>query len=182
MFARLTIPDIILVEPRRHSDERGWFMETYRASDFRAGGIAAEFIQDNESMSHAAGTVRGLHFQAPPSAQAKLIRCTAGAVLDVAVDIRRNSPTFGRHVGAELSSANGRQIYVPVGFAHGYCTLTADTVVEYKVSSPYDPASERGIAWNDPDLAIPWPATGGSKVLSPRDSGLPRLATLPDYF
>jgi dTDP-4-dehydrorhamnose 3,5-epimerase len=182
MFLRQAIPDIILIEPRRHTDERGWFIESYKAETWRKGGVGDVFVQDNESLSHATGTLRGLHFQAPPFAQAKLVRCTAGAVFDVAVDIRHGSPTFGRHVGVELSAASGRQVYVPAGFAHGYCTLEPDTTVQYKVSSPYDLASERGVAWNDPALAIAWPLGGGTPVLSPRDGGHPRLAELSIYF
>jgi dTDP-4-dehydrorhamnose 3,5-epimerase len=181
MFKRLEIPDVILIEPRRHTDERGWFMETYKAQIWREGGVDEVFVQDNQSLSRAAGTIRGLHFQAPPMAQAKLVRCSAGAVFDVAVDIRKMSPTFGRHVGVTLSAEDGRQVFVPAGFAHGYCTLRPDTVVEYKVSTPYDPASERGIAWNDPDLAIGWPVTGEA-TLAPRDRDLPRLADLQPYF
>jgi dTDP-4-dehydrorhamnose 3,5-epimerase len=182
MFTRQAIPDIILIEPRRHSDERGWFAETYNAEMWRKGGVGDTFVQDNESLSRAAGTLRGLHFQTPPSAQAKLVRCAAGAVFDVAVDIRRGSPTFGRHVGVELSAASGRQVYVPAGFAHGFCTLEPDTKVQYKVSSPYDPASEKGVAWNDPALAIPWPLAGRPPIISPRDKTLPLLAALPGYF
>ena len=182
MFSSLAIPDVILVEPRRFEDERGWFMETYKVALWREGGVIVDFIQDNQSLSRRSGTIRGLHFQIPPVAQAKLIRCTAGAIFDVAVDIRRASPTFGRHVAAELSAVDGRQMYVPAGFAHGYCTLSADTVVEYKVSSPYDPTSERGIAWNDPGLAIPWPVAGMTPLVSPRDRDLPRLAELPIHF
>jgi dTDP-4-dehydrorhamnose 3,5-epimerase len=182
MFTRLSIADIIMIEPRRRVDERGWFMETWKGSDYQAGGVAADFVQDNESMSRALGTLRGLHFQAPPSAQAKLVRCTSGSVFDVAVDIRRKSPTFGRHVGVELSAANGRQIYVPEGFAHGYCTLTPDAIVEYKVSRPYDPAADRGIAWNDSELGISWPLNGRDPILSPRDRAHPPLRDLEYYF
>lgn len=182
MFKPLAIPDVILVEPRRFEDERGWFMETYKSPLWRQGGISVDFLQDNQSLSRRAGTIRGLHFQIPPMTQAKLVRCTAGAIFDVAVDIRRGSPTFGRHVAIDLSAVDGRQIYVPAGFAHGYCTLSPDTIVEYKVSKPYDPASERGIAWNDPGLAIPWPLAGSEPGLSPRDRMHPRLAELGDWF
>src|SRR5690606_18832416 len=136
-----------------HVDERGWFMETYRADAWRDAGVCDVFVQDNQAMSRTMHTIRGLHFQVEPAAQAKLVRCTAGAAFDVAVDIRRLSPTFGHHVSIELSAENGRQIYVPVGFAHGYCTLRPETVIEYKVSKVYEPATERGIIWNDPDLA-----------------------------
>lgn len=182
MFVRQAIPDIILIEPRRHSDERGHFTETYKVETWRKGGVPDTFVQDNESQSRLPGTIRGLHFQIPPMAQAKLIRCTAGRIFDVAVDIRGGSPTYGRHVAVELSAESGRQIYVPVGFAHGFCSLEADTIVEYKVSTPYDPASERGIAWNDPALAIEWPLGGGEPVLSPRDRTHPPFAKLASYF
>jgi dTDP-4-dehydrorhamnose 3,5-epimerase len=181
MFRPLAIPDVLLVEPKKFEDERGWFIETYKASVWKQGGIEDVFVQDNQALSRKAGTIRGLHFQIPPAAQAKLVRCTAGAVFDVAVDIRRGSSTFGQHVGAELSLTNGRQMYVPAGLAHGYCTLLPDTVVEYKVSNPYDPASERGIAWNDPELAIQWPLDV-EPLVSTRDLGLPRLAALAAYF
>ena len=182
MFTPLAIPDVILVEPRRFEDERGWFTETYKIPVWREGGVGSDFVQDNQSLSRRPGTIRGLHFQIPPAAQAKLVRCTAGAIFDVAVDIRSGSPTFGRHVAAELSAIDGRQMYVPAGFAHGYCTLRPDTIVEYKVSNPYDPASERGIVWNDPDLAIPWPLADAASLVSPRDRDLPRLAAVPAYF
>ncbi|HVY88474.1 MAG TPA: dTDP-4-dehydrorhamnose 3,5-epimerase [Hyphomonadaceae bacterium] len=182
MFQRQSIPDIILIEPRRHADERGYFIETYKEASWRAGGIVETFVQDNESLSKMPGTIRGLHFQIVPMAQAKLVRCTAGAILDVAVDIRRGSATYGKHVAVELTASSGRQVYVPVGFAHAYCTLEPDTVVEYKVSSPYDPTSERGLAWNDPALGIAWPLAGRAPVMSPRDMNHPRLAELPAYF
>jgi dTDP-4-dehydrorhamnose 3,5-epimerase len=182
MFTPLALPDIILIEPRRHVDERGWFVETWKASSYRAGGILSDFVQDNESMSRATGTLRGLHFQAPPSAQAKLVRCTAGAVYDVAVDIRRSSPTFGHHIGIELSAANGWQIYIPEGFAHGYLTLAPDTVIEYKVSRLYEPAADCGLAWNDPKLGISWPLAGRDPILSPRDRQHPPLHGLANYF
>ena len=182
MFRSLAIPDVILIEPRKFEDERGWFTETYKAAVWRDGGIGEVFVQDNQSLSRKVGTIRGLHFQIGAAAQAKLVRCTAGAVFDVAVDIRHGSPTFGRHVAAELSVDNGRQIYVPTGFAHGFCTLRPDSVVDYKVSRPYDPASERGIVWNDPHLAIPWPLSSAAPLVSLRDGDLPRLAALAAYF
>lgn len=182
MFTPQAIPEVILIEPRRHCDERGHFTETYKAETWSIGGVASVFVQDNESLSRLPGTIRGLHFQIPPMAQAKLIRCTAGAVFDVAVDIRRRSPTYGLHVAVELSAASGRQVYVPAGFAHGFCTLEPDTVVEYKVSSPYDPVSEKGIAWDDPILAIPWPLAGREPILSPRDRSHPRLEELAGDF
>jgi dTDP-4-dehydrorhamnose 3,5-epimerase len=182
MFQRLAIADVILIETRTHADERGYFIETYKTTTWREGGVLETFVQDNESRSNAVGTIRGLHFQVAPNAQAKLVRCTAGAVFDVAVDIRRGSPSFGRHVTCELSAANGLQVYVPAGFAHAYCTLTPGAIVEYKVSAPYDPACERGLAWNDAALGIAWPLHGREPVLSPRDQTHPRLAESPAYF
>ncbi len=182
MFIRQAIPDVIVIDPRRFGDDRGWFRETYNARVWRENGIADAWLQDNESLSRPPGTIRGLHFQTPPMAQAKLIGCTAGAILDVAVDIRRASPTYGRHVAIELSAANGLQLYVPEGFAHGFCTLLPDTLVQYKVSRLYDPASEAGVAWNDPALDISWRLQERAPTLSPRDSALPPLKDLKSPF
>jgi len=147
-----------------------------------ACGIDVAFVQENHALSRAKGTVRGMHFQIGRSAQAKLIRCPRGSVLDVAVDIRCGSPTFGRRAAVVLSAENWKQVYIPVGFAHGYCTLESDTEVLYKVSAHYDPASERGFAWDDPDVAIPWPVDPDKAALAAKDQAYPRLAALPDYF
>jgi dTDP-4-dehydrorhamnose 3,5-epimerase len=182
MFLRQIIPDIVLVEPKKFADARGWFRETYNARAWRDAGIADAWVQDNESLSLAPGTIRGLHFQIPPMAQAKLISCLSGAIVDVAVDIRGASPTYGQHVAVELSAENGRLLYVPEGFAHGFATLSANTLVQYKVSRPYDPASEKGIAWNDSGLGIDWPRFAGPPVLSPRDASLPLLKDTATYF
>jgi dTDP-4-dehydrorhamnose 3,5-epimerase len=182
MFVRQTIPDVILIELNRFEDARGYFNETYSHERYRAGGVAATFVQDNLSLSRRVGTLRGLHFQASPMEQAKLVTCVAGAIFDVAVDIRASSPTFGEHVAAELSAANKRQLYVPVGFAHGFCTLQPDTLVTYKTSSVYDAASDRGLAWNDPALGIEWPLPPSGPVLSDRDGRHPKLADLPKSF
>ena len=156
-----------LITPRRFDDDRGWFEESYSRRAFAALGLEVEFVQDNHSFSGPAGVVRGLHFQRPPSAQAKLVRCVRGKIWDVAVDIRGGSPTFGEWVSAELSAKNGRQIFIPIGFAHGLITLEPDTEVEYKVTAFYDPAAEGGIMWNDVDLALPWPFTDGGAKLEP---------------
>lgn len=178
----LAIPEVLLIVPDRFGDERGFFSETYRSDKLAAFGFTADFVQDNHSSSPAPGTIRGLHFQVPPHAQDKLVRVTRGAVLDVAVDIRRGSPTYGRWVSALLSAANWQQLLVPKGFAHGICTLEPDTEVQYKVSAYYDRASDLGLAWDDPDLAIDWPLAGRAPVLSQKDRLHPRLADLPGYF
>ncbi len=172
----------VRVAARRFGDHRGFFLETYSARDFAALGIPDVFVQDNHSRSAAAGTVRGLHFQLPPRAQAKLVRVLRGAILDIAVDIRRGSPSFGRHVAVELSAANARQLYVPIGFAHGFCTLEPDTEVIYKVTDLYAPACDRGIAWDDPDLALPWPFAADQVQLSDKDRRAPRLRDLAVGF
>lgn len=182
MFQRLAIPDVILVTPKRHGDDRGYFSETYRESEYAAGGIPGPFVQDNSAFSGQAGVLRGFHFQVPPATQAKLVSCARGKIFDVAVDIRTSSPTFGRHVGAELSAENGHQLYVPEGFAHGYLTLTPDCLVQYKVSAYYSPDNERGLAWDDPDLKIDWPLAGRSPILSEKDANLPVLSALQPWF
>ncbi|HYD69444.1 dTDP-4-dehydrorhamnose 3,5-epimerase [Azospirillum sp.] len=177
------IPEVKLLVPRRFDDDRGWFVETYnRRRLAELAGITEDFVQDNMSLSAAVGTIRGLHFQAPPHAQGKLVGVVAGAVLDVAVDIREGSPNFGRHVAARLSAAEGNQMYVPAGFAHGFCTLEPNTVVSYKVTDVYAPECDGGIAWNDPDLGIDWPVTAERAALSDKDRALPRLADLPPVF
>lgn len=178
----LALPECLLITPDRFGDERGYFSETYNSAAFKGHGIEAEFIQDNQSLSAAQGTLRGLHFQSPPFAQAKLLRVLRGAVLDVAVDIRVGSPTFGRHVAVELSAENGLQIFIPVGFAHGFCTLEPGTEVFYKVTAPYAPDHDHGVLWSDPDLGIDWPVTSEAAVLSEKDKVHPRLSDLPDYF
>ena len=170
------------IQPVRHGDERGFFSEVFRKDIMAAAGLPSDWIQDNHSRSAAVGTIRGLHFQGPPFAQAKLVRVTRGRILDVAVDLRRTSPTFGQHVLAELSEANWTQLYIPVGFAHGFCTLEPDTEVQYKVTAPYAPQHDFGLTWDDPDLGIPWPEVAQATTLSRKDAGLPRLADLPAYF
>jgi dTDP-4-dehydrorhamnose 3,5-epimerase len=172
-------PTVII--PRRLDDERGWFSETYNARRLAEHSIHNIFCQDNQSLTRAQGTLRGLHFQRPPSAQAKLVRCLAGAIFDVLVDIRRGSPTFGRWAGIELSADNGRQLFVPVGYAHGFLTLEPDCMVAYKVDAFYSAECDTGIAWNDPDIAIDWPLDGMPQT-SPRDAALPSLAALDAMF
>jgi dTDP-4-dehydrorhamnose 3,5-epimerase len=172
----LAIPDVKLVTPRRFVDPRGFFAETFSRRRFAEAGLTADFVQDNHSLSRPAGTVRGLHFQRPPFAQAKLVRVLRGAILDVAVDIRPHAPSYGRHVAAELSAENGAMILVPEGFAHGFCTLQPDTEVLYKVNRDYAPQHEGGILWNDPALGIAWPVDAADAILSDRDRTWPTFA------
>jgi dTDP-4-dehydrorhamnose 3,5-epimerase len=162
-----------LIPPVRHGDDRGWFTEVYNEETFAGLGVVDRFVQDNHSWSQPAGVLRGLHFQTPPFAQAKLVRCIRGAILDVAVDVRRGSPTFGRWVGATLSAENGCQLYVPVGFAHGFLTLEPDTEVTYKVSALYAKPHDSGLAFDDPDIGVAWPlAAGREPILSAKDEAL----------
>lgn len=172
----------LLVCPRRFSDSRGWFSETFNDARLKAHGIDVAYCQDNHSYSAQAGTLRGLHFQRPPHAQAKLVRCIRGRIFDVAVDIRRASPTFGQWVGAELSAENGKQLFVPVGYAHGFLTLEPDCEIAYKVDDYYSPECDGGIAWNDPDIGVNWTPGFGAPVLSDKDSKLPLLAEMTFEF
>lgn len=175
------LPGVRILRPRRFEDARGFFSETYSRQALRSVGIDVDFVQDNHSFSRAVGTVRGLHYQAPPAAQHKLIRVARGSVLDVAVDLRRDAPTYGSWTSVELSAERWNQVFVPAGFAHGFCTLEPDTHVLYKVSAPYAPELEGGLAWNDPDLDIRWP-TLERYVLSDRDRALPAFAELESPF
>jgi dTDP-4-dehydrorhamnose 3,5-epimerase len=176
------IEAVKIITPRRFGDARGWFSEVYSKKLFDEVGIGLDFVQDNHSSSRTKGTLRGLHFQTPPFAQDKLVRVTQGRILDVAVDLRRSSPTFGQHVAVELSQENGRQLLVPVGFAHGFCTLEDDTEVLYKVTNYYAPAHDFGLAWDDPELGIAWPVSAGGAILSDKDLTHPRLADLKWLF
>jgi dTDP-4-dehydrorhamnose 3,5-epimerase len=178
----LDIVELLLITPSKHGDDRGFFSEVFRHDLLFERGVDAQFVQDNHASSAERGVVRGLHYQTPPSAQGKLVRCARGAILDVAVDIRLGSPTFGRHVATELSAANWRQIWVPPGFAHGYVTLEPDCEVLYKTTSYYDPAAERGIAWDDPSLDIDWQVGTSEAILSEKDRRNPRLADLEPAF
>jgi dTDP-4-dehydrorhamnose 3,5-epimerase len=176
------IPGVRILVARRLGDERGFFAETWNRERFHEAGIDVEWVQENHAQSAVTGTVRGFHYQVAPAAQAKLIRVVRGTALDVAVDLRRGSPTFGQHVAVELSAANFRQLLIPVGFAHGYCTLEPDTEILYKVDHVYTPDTERGIRWNDPALRIDWPVKPADAVLSEKDRALPMLADQPDLF
>jgi len=166
VFKRLEIPDLILIEPKVFEDERGFFLEAYKYSDFQAFGISEHFLQDNHSRS-AKGVLRGLHYQNPPKAQGKLIRVIAGEIFDVAVDIRKGSPTYGKWVGLILSAQNKKMLYVPPGFAHGFCVLSDVAEVLYKTTDEYSPKYEAGILWNDPDIGITWPIK--DPILSEKD-------------
>lgn len=179
---RLAIPDVLLITPAIHRDERGFFSEVWKDKALRDFGVALDFVQDNHALSRDAGTLRGLHFQVPPMAQDKLVRCTRGSILDVAVDIRRSSPTFGRYVSVVISAANWQQILVPTGFAHGYVTLEPDTEVMYKVTAYYSPQHDKGIAWNDPDVGIDWGIAADRVILSAKDKLQPRLAAADKLF
>jgi len=182
-FERLAIPDVILITPRKHVDSRGFFSETFRADAFGARGLGAHrFVQDNHVYSTQKGVLRGLHFQLQPRAQGKLVRCTRGAVFDVAVDIRTGSPSYGRHVGVELSAINWKQLWIPPGFAHGYVTLEEQCEVIYKVTDYYSPECDRGIAWDDPALAINWKLSHTEIISSEKDSKQPRLSEIAPAF
>ena len=176
------IPAVKVLTPSRHGDRRGFFSEVYNRCSLAQAGIDVEFVQDNHSLSAEKGTVRGLHFQTPPFAQDKLVRVVRGAVFDVAVDLRRGSPTYGRHVSVVLSAEAWNQFLVPIGFAHGFMTLEPDTEVIYKVSNYYAPDHDKGLLWNDPDLGIRWPLDSVAAILSPKDDDLPRLAEIDNPF
>ena len=178
----LAIADVKLVVPTRHSDARGFVVETWNRAAMRTCGIAMEICQENISKSISVGTVRGLHFQSPPHAQVKLLAVVSGRILDVAVDLRKASPTFGAHVAIAMDAESGTQIYIPEGFAHGYCTLEPNTVVSYMMSSQYAPSHEYGILWADPSLNIAWPVSEADAVVTKRDATWPRLAELQNPF
>jgi dTDP-4-dehydrorhamnose 3,5-epimerase len=176
----VNLPRIIV--PRRHADDRGWFSEIFHEKRLHDLGITCRFVQDNQAISKRAGTLRGLHFQLPPAAQAKLVTVVQGRIVGVAVDVRRGSPTFGKYVSTQLSAETGRQLYIPVGFAHGYLTLQDDVVLMYKVSDYYAPAYDGGICWNDPDIAIPWPFKDADIITSDKDRRLPLLNEFASPF
>lgn len=176
------IAAVKIITPKKFGDHRGFFSEVYKQSDMAQAGIDLVFVQDNHSRSATIGTLRGLHFQSAPFAQDKLVRVAKGRILDVAVDLRASSPSFGQHVAVELSAENWRQLLVPVGFAHGFVTLEPDTEVLYKVTAPYGPANDHGLAFDDPALGIDWGFPHDALVLSDKDRKHPRLADLPRYF
>lgn len=176
------LPGVLILTPVRHGDARGFFSESWNRATLAARGIQIDFVQDNHSLSAQAGTVRGLHYQTPPHAQAKLVRCGRGALFDVAVDIRRGSPTYGQWVGVDLSFDNGRQLLIPAGFAHGFVTREADTEIVYKCSDVYAPDCDAALQWDDPDLGIDWGVTRADAMLSPKDAAAPSFATLNSPF
>lgn len=176
------IPGVKLITPARHEDNRGFLSEVFSQKTLTEGGITNHFVQENHTYSISAGTVRGLHYQAPPLPQAKLVRVLRGAIFDVAVDVRKTSPTFGQHVAVDLNTENWSQLYIPEGFAHGFCTLEPDTEIAYWASAYWDPALDCGITWDDPDLDIPWPVDPARAVLSEKDRDLPPLRETPSHF
>ena len=176
------IAEVKLLTPAKHTDPRGFLSEVFHHDALAAAGLAFEVMQENHLMSIRPGTVRGLHFQTPPCAQAKLVRVLRGRIFDVAVDLRRSSPTFGRHVAVELSAENWEQLFIPQGFAHGLCSLEPDTEVVYKANACYSRECDRGLLWNDPDLGIKWPIDATAACLSDADRAHPRLRELPVFF
>jgi len=179
---RLAIPEVVLLTPPRFADQRGFFSETWSQRRYAALGIPGPFVQDNHSLSSRRGTVRGLHLQVAPSVQGKLVRCVRGAIWDVAVDVRHGSPTYGKHAASVLIAENWSQLWIPGGFLHGFCTLEPETEVIYKVTADYDRAAERGVVWNAPDLALPWPVAHEAALPSDKESELPHLRDCPVWF
>jgi len=181
-FRRLPIDGPIEVLPKKHRDHRGYFSEIFRADVFHEHVGEANFVQENESLSIHSGTIRGIHFQTHPAAQGKLVRCVSGSLYDVVVDLRHDSATFGRWLGIKLSSETGNQVWIPAGFGHAFCTLEPNSVVSYRVTSYYSPENDKGVAWNDPEIAIEWPDVADPESLSQKDRNQPLLAELPYYF
>ena len=176
------IDGVVEIRPNMIRDHRGYFSETFRADWFAQNVASAEFVQENQSLSIAQGTIRGLHFQSAPFAQGKLVRCVAGAIFDVAVDIRHGSPTYGHWAAVTLTAQDGNQLWIPAGFAHGFCTLAEACVVSYKVTSYYSREHDLGLAWDDPAIGIRWPDAADPETLSPKDQVQPQLAALARYF
>ena len=178
----LRIPEIKIIKPKKFGDPRGFFSETYNKQALVQAGVALDFVQDNHSLSVSRGVIRGLHFQTSPFAQDKLVRVVRGGIFDVAVDLRRGSPTFGQHVSAVISAEEWNQILVPVGFAHGFCTLEPNTEVIYKVTNYYSPAHDKGVRWNDPALGIDWPIDPSDATVSDKDKLQPLFSELKSFF
>lgn len=177
-----SLPDVVEIVPTRHGDARGYFSETFRLDWFAANVSPLAFVQENQSLSRKRGVIRGLHFQSEPFAQGKLVRCIGGAIFDVAVDIRQGSPNFGRWTAVTLSAESGNQLWVPPGFLHGFCTLTEDAVVSYKVTAYYSRDNDLGVRWNDPDIGVEWPGEADPSTLSDKDARQPLLKELGHYF
>lgn len=176
------LSDVVEITPGRHGDHRGYFSETFKEDWFKREVAKVSFVQENQSLSRAPGVIRGLHFQSEPSVQGKLVRCLAGAIFDVAVDIRQGSPQYGQWIGVTLTADKGNQLWIPAGFLHGFCTLEPNCLVAYKVTSYYDRDSDKGVAWNDPTIGIEWPEVADPTQLSAKDTQQPLLADLPTYF
>jgi dTDP-4-dehydrorhamnose 3,5-epimerase len=181
-FRPFDLPGPLEIQPSRIADERGYFSEIFRLHEFSKHVPGVEFVQENQSLSVGVGTLRGIHFQAPPATQGKLVRCLAGAIFDVAVDLQQESPTFGKWIAVVLSSDKNNQLWIPAGFGHAFCTLEANSIVSYRVTAYYSSSHDKGLAWNDPDVAIEWPDIANPESLSTKDRNLPRLAELPAYF
>jgi dTDP-4-dehydrorhamnose 3,5-epimerase len=181
-FRSFELDGPVEIKPRKIEDQRGYFSEIFRLDQFAEHASPVEFVQDNQSLSSHAGTIRGIHFQSPPAAQGKLVRCLAGKLLDVAVDLRRASSTFGRWVSVVLSPEENNQLWVPEGFGHAFCSLEPNSVISYRVTSYYSPENDKGVAWDDPDIAIVWPEIADPATLSSKDRKQPSLADLPHYF
>jgi dTDP-4-dehydrorhamnose 3,5-epimerase len=181
-FRAFDIDGPIQIVPRKHEDHRGYFSEIFRLNSFAEHVGPVTFVQENQSLSNAPGTIRGIHFQTPPMAQGKLVRCVAGRLLDVIVDLRQGSPTFGRWVSVILSPQDLNQLWVPVGFGHGFCTLEPNSIISYRVTEYYSPEHDKGVAWDDPEIGVDWPSIADPETLSGKDREQPRLADLPAYF
>ena len=179
---RFDIAGPLEIVPRKIEDDRGYFAEIFRHDSFLEHAPGVRFVQDNQSLSVRAGTIRGIHFQTQPAAQGKLVRCLAGRLLDVAVDLRADSPTYGRWISVLLTPEDCNQLWVPVGFGHAFCTLEPNSVISYRVTSYYSPEHDKGVAWDDPDIAVRWPDVANPETLSVKDRGQPTLAALPPYF
>jgi dTDP-4-dehydrorhamnose 3,5-epimerase len=181
-FRTFALKGILEITPKKIEDARGYFSEVFRLRAFAEHAGPASFVQDNQSLSVRPGTIRGIHFQSHPAAQGKLVRCLAGRLLDVAVDLRQDSPTFGKYVSLVLSPEKNNQLWIPAGFGHAFCTLEPDSVISYRVTSYYSPEHDKGVAWDDPDIAVEWPSIADPATLSPKDREQPRLDELPSYF
>lgn len=179
-ITKTPLEGLLILQPKRHGDARGWFCEVYSQPAMQAHGLDLNFVQDNHSMSGPMGTLRGLHYQRPPFAQDKLVRCTRGAIFDVAVDVRAGSPSYGKWYGLDLTAENGVQLFIPVGFLHGFVTRSEGAEVQYKVTAPYSPECDGGIAWDDPDIGIDWGIT--APVLSAKDAVAPSMAAFQSPF